>query len=858
MELTAAHFWIVKSPVLIEPGVTVRVGPGTQMQWGGVSDSPYNPGPQNGNIIVRGNLRVEGTSSQPVSFFPSYLVEGKVVTISVEGAGTADMTFVKVRNPNLNGLRKIDHGYFDWDWGGSSISAQVISNSIFHKLRGGGGISAQLFDGCLFDAGWLVPNSAAIRNCTFLQDNENNIAISITAPASMDMRYFGGIPQNDDGPVNSAGTWVGLCHAVANNGFTYVTLPAEHSTQLQEAELIAQYFGGHVTSIAGQEEQTFLESYLSGTNGALGPSCVFLIGLTAEVTLGNYRWMDGLGLSYANWDSGYPVALSGLANQVVAIANLQGWAGWPGREVAWVGPWRNLGDLSADRANRWYGAGPAFILKLPGNWTAAQLNAQVVNGNVLRFLRPRMRGQIIYNAFLSKYWDPNLSHWMRVLAGGGNYASMNFNYWGTTDLTLINNMIVDYYDNFISSRVDYSPAPTNGYATTYPFVERVSINGSNAEAVPTVEAGRANFAVTFNRDMNTNVEPFVTFGPTSPHTDFLVMPRDQDFVRTTNGWLNPRTWCGAVWLTPVTGNGYHLMRISGAVAADDPWLVTGYDVGRFRFKVATSTAASMALQAEGLEGAIQLTWQQNDYDLLAGYNLYRSTNIAGPFEKLNGTVIPPNVTTYTDTNAAPAVPMFYAFTVTSTDFAESELSSIVSAAALDTLPPVLTHTPVMSALPARGLRLTATATDNLRVSGVTIFYRLTGSGSNYTSMAMINVTGSDWSATIPGSAVQSPGVEYYLTATDGISEVFSGTPLLPHVVLVSNVPTLGSVTPNHGSSAGGTAVTLSGTLFEPGVGVLFGGMLASNVTVTSANQLTCSTPPHFPGLVDVTVMNTNG
>lgn len=88
--------------------------------------------------------------------------------------------------------------------------------------------------------------------------------------------------------------------------------------------------------------------------------------------------------------------------------------------------------------------------------------------------------------------------------------------------------------------------------------------------------------------------------------------------------------------------------------------------------------------------------------------------------------------------------------------------------------------------------------------------------------------------------------------------MFNGTPILPHVVLVSNVPSLGSVTPNHGPSEGGTAVTLSGTLFEPGVSVLFGGVLASNVTLMSANQLTCLTRPHFPALVDVKVVNTNG
>ncbi len=431
------------------------------------------------------------------------------------------------------------------------------------------------------------------------------------------------------------------------------------------------------------------------------------------------------------------------------------------------------------------------------------------------------------------------------------------NYWGTASTDLIDHMIVDYYDNFTSSHIDYSPPATNGFATTYPFAQSVAVSGSNLESVPALESGRADFTVTFNRDMDTNVAPFVSFGPSPPHTDFQVTPRDANFVQTTNGWLDARTWVGSAWITPVTGNGYHLMRVSGAVAADDPWLVTGYDVGRFRFRVTTTEVASMALQAEGLEGAVHLMWQQNDYNLLAGYNLYRSTTATGTYTQLNNTVIPVGYESYMDTNVTPAVPMFYKFTVLSTDFQESDASGIASAAALDTIPPTLSHAAVSSALPSQGLHLTAVATDNLRVVGVTAYYRPAG-GSNYTAMPMVNVSTTNWSVTIPGSAVQSPGLDYYLTANDGISEVFSGTPILPHVVLVSNVPSLGSVTPNHGPSEGGTAVTLSGTLFEPDASVLFGGVPATSVTLMTANQLNCVTPPHFPALVDVTVVNTNG
>ncbi len=61
-------------------------------------------------------------------------------------------------------------------------------------------------------------------------------------------------------------------------------------------------------------------------------------------------------------------------------------------------------------------------------------------------------------------------------------------------------------------------------------------------------------------------------------------------------------------------------------AADDPWLVTGDDAGRFRFEIITSGTETMNLQATGGEGRVNLTWTQNDFDLLAGFNLYRATS----------------------------------------------------------------------------------------------------------------------------------------------------------------------------------------------------------------------------------------
>jgi hypothetical protein len=68
-------------------------------------------------------------------------------------------------------------------------------------------------------------------------------------------------------------------------------------------------------------------------------------------------------------------------------------------------------------------------------------------------------------------------------------------------------------------------------------------------------------------------------------------------------------------------------------------------------------------------------------------------------------------------------------------------------------------------------------------------------------------------------------------------------------------PTLISVTPNSGSPAGGTIVDLAGMNFRAGATVTFGGASATGVIFVSPLHITCTTPAHASGSVNVTVTN---
>ncbi len=70
-----------------------------------------------------------------------------------------------------------------------------------------------------------------------------------------------------------------------------------------------------------------------------------------------------------------------------------------------------------------------------------------------------------------------------------------------------------------------------------------------------------------------------------------------------------------------------------------------------------------------------------------------------------------------------------------------------------------------------------------------------------------------------------------------------------------SAPEIFLLNPTSGTKEGGTSVSILGVDFQDGATVLFDGIEASSVSFTSTEELTCVTPAHEPGVVDVTVIN---
>lgn len=385
------------------------------------------------------------------------------------------------------------------------------------------------------------------------------------------------------------------------------------------------------------------------------------------------------------------------------------------------------------------------------------------------------------NAILNRFTENNVEKWLRITApSASSYVRYGIggNYWGTEGLSektkkeAINKQILDFDDYQSMADLNEGTILETIPETVWPVVRSVSLRDANGEAITTVGAGKTTFTVTFNRDMDTEMPLQVRFGSSYPYADFEVAGQ----------WLDSRTWEGSTTMTSLIANGIQYWSIANGRSAEGH-LKLYKDWGRFSFNIDTSSALAMTMQAEAADDGVILTWAQDDFDTLAGYNVYRCDREDGQYAKLNTSVIPLGVKTFTDTNVTPGQMYYYNFTVVKTDLSESDTSGKISVRAKDTMAPNIYHDGVYSAFTGSKLIISATANDNLQIDKVELFYRVTGTESwRVVTMTAVN---DRYSAVIPSSDVTTDGLEYYIRAFDGVNYAYKGTAEQPYAITVS-------------------------------------------------------------------------
>lgn len=385
------------------------------------------------------------------------------------------------------------------------------------------------------------------------------------------------------------------------------------------------------------------------------------------------------------------------------------------------------------------------------------------------------------NAILNRFTENNVEKWLRITApSASSYVRYGIggNYWGTEGLSdktkkeAINKQILDFDDYQSMADLNEGTILETIPESVWPVVRSVSLRDANGEAITTVGAGKTTFTVTFNRDMDTEMPLQVRFGSSYPYADFEVAGQ----------WLDSRTWEGSTTMTSLIANGIQYWSIANGRSAEGH-LKLYKDWGRFSFNIDTSSALAMTMQAEAADDGVILTWAQDDFDTLAGYNVYRCDREDGQYAKLNTSVIPADVKTFTDTNVTPGQMYYYNFTVVKTDLSESDTSGKISVRAKDTMAPNIYHDGVYSAFTGSKLIISATANDNLQIDKVELFYRVTGT-ENWRAVTMTAVN-DRYSAVIPSSDVTTDGLEYYIRAFDGVNYAYKGTAEQPYAITVS-------------------------------------------------------------------------
>ncbi len=138
----------------------------------------------------------------------------------------------------------------------------------------------------------------------------------------------------------------------------------------------------------------------------------------------------------------------------------------------------------------------------------------------------------------------------------------------------------------------------------------------------------------------------------------------------------------------------------------------------------------------------------------------------------------------------------------------------------ETTPPVLT-VPANPALIAKGFvnrSFTIIATDNFGVTSVTMSYRNTKNGTTYTDLAgTLNATvANQYDFSIPESAFNGDGLEYYFTATDATgntvrSPLSTATPSTLKMLLDNQAPAVGPFNPLISIAKTNTTFTVKAT-----------------------------------------------
>lgn len=839
--LTADNYYIIKNSLLIPKGVTVNVEPGTKIQfWASDQYSAYGDN-YIANISVKGNMHFNGTEGQPIDLFPGKDFEAYRVQVEKSDSGTIDMNYVNIENPyidissgsHLNCTQNYDYiierrfidGEIDENSAYSAfIFADYLEKSRISNIRNKnkyayvkGQFKEVLFDNCSItynnNNNWQ--DDITITNSTFLINeakiDDGNITKNITSAMCFAGDKYKTLDYDTVSKIRSLNGKKYVIYKINNHYFD----TDEYMKNYLAIEKAISKNGGHISTVNLDEKGKKLLYNLA--NDVRGEESTGTFGVYNGVYY-DFQKEKVCSLNNENIDSEVSVRKS-----------------YPLGEYS-------IGTVDGDirsSASAWFYENEYIIAEYPDN--VEDINIKNINtdpGYIGILENTKFKNNAILNILICT----DTSEWMKVSAPADNtltYMATD-NYWGTTDENLIQKQLVDFDTNTNYADIITSPYLDKPSEETYPCVSDIYITDKNGDKVDTVGNGTYDVHVLFNRDMDKNTDPMVSYGPDDPYTDYTLKGQ----------WNSSREWVGKMPIKVLINQGHQYFRVKDAAAADDHWLTTGTDWGRFEFDVTASGAEALTLQSEGRVGSIYLNWTQDEYDTMAGFNIYRSeTGEEGSFKKINSSILSSEEKEYEDKKVEAGKKYYYYFTVVDTAMSESRPSNITTNASVDDKPPVIKHTPLNSIINGVGATITATVKDNIGVQGVTLFYRMEGE-ENYKSVAMNNTTGINYTAHIDAEDMNVGNLQYYIEATDGTNYAYSGSIGEPNIVPVESKAYISAVRAESGIVGKSITGTVKGVNFNENDKVVIDDKEVDTEYI-SAKELKFTYKPEYMGKKDV-------
>ena len=252
-------------------------------------------------------------------------------------------------------------------------------------------------------------------------------------------------------------------------------------------------------------------------------------------------------------------------------------------------------------------------------------------------------------------------------------------YFGTSSEFVFSNISKHFYNSSETiGKFDFSSLTKIPSVDPHGHVWKILVNGKDAQdeydQMDPVGVGSHEFKVYFNREMDTSIDPQISYGVREPYNQKII---SEQGTWSTDGKIYTVTHDVNIG----AADGINRIRVQGARDLD--YFEIPVEDYRFNMLVQSAGSASTGFIATAGLGEIALDWtapSESDLDDVLGYNMYRYTaNEDGTFTdpvKINESLI--TDISLKDFEVVRETQYFYKYKILRTSFEETDYSNAVS------------------------------------------------------------------------------------------------------------------------------------------------------------------------------------